>query len=494
MIGLALRALARRRLRAARETRGRAVARQHELLLRLVTRAADTRFGKEHDFPGIRGAADWRARVKAQDYESLRPRFERARDGAADELWPGVPRSFVATSGSTGGGKILPHTDESLQAALEGALDAVAAYVVRSRDADLLRAPIALLNGVRTRGRFDSGLAWGDASGLLGGDLPRWLRGRVLPSRATMAIDEWNAKFDATVDELTRRDLRVLVGAPSWCLRLIERVEEKTGLAIRDVWPSWRGLIHGGMAFAPYHGTLRRRVGPGVTFVDCYVAPSGGVLAVQDRDDDPSMLLLAGRNVYFEFTRASDPDGARFDLEEVEPGVAYLVHVTSDAGLWAYRLGDVVRFTGTDPPRLRVVGRADLRLNAFGESVLPTELEAAIAVAARECRCEVLEFTVLPEYPRPDRSRGRHAWIVEFTVLPPDLERFAGALDRALQRANDEYRTHRAGDAQLLPPRVRLAARDSFRTWLERHDRLRGYSKVPRVVEPDLVRGLIPGL
>ena len=448
---------------------------QHDLLLRLVRRAKETRFGREHGFGAIRSPEEFRERVPAQDYETLRPYFERARDGASDETWPGVPECFARTGSS----KYFPHTRSSLRSALAGGGDAMAAYLARAGDRHVLSANVAFLGGSPRLGRFPSGMEWGDNTGIVEASASKWMRAFRAPSSEVLALADWQEKLAAAAKELARTDVRVLVGLPSWALLLLDAVEAEAGAAIRDVWPSWRGFLHGGVAFAPYSVTYRRRAGEGIVFVDCYAATQGGVLAVQDRDGDPSLALVLDRNVYFEFAPLDDPDGPRVGVDEVEADRPYLISVTTDAGLWAYRIGDVVRFTSTRPPRLVLEGRLKSFLNAFGEHVTQEEMERAIAEAAAAHGAEVREFAVLPEYPDARASRGRHAWIVEFGAPPRDLRAFASTIDVALSRGNEDYRAHRAGDRQLLPPTVRPVAAGTFAAWLLRHNLL----KVPRVLQ-----------
>jgi hypothetical protein len=446
---------------------------QRDLLLRLLRRAAGTRFGQEHGFAEIRSPEEFRERVPAQDYASMRPWFERARDGAADETWPGVPERFAVTGSS----KHFPHTKASLRSALSAGGDALFAYLARSGDRHVLRASVAFLGGSPELGRFGSGIAWGDNTGIVEAAAPAWMRAFRTPSAEVLALRDWEEKIAAAARELARADVRVLVGLPSWVLVLLDAVEEAAGAPIRDVWPSWKGFLHGGVAFAPYATTCRRRAGEGIVFVDCYAATQGGVLAVQDRDGDPSLALLLDRSAYFEFAPADDP-ARRVGVEAVEVDRPYLIHVTTDAGLWAYRIGDVVRFTSVRPPRLVVEGRRESFLNAFGEHVSQEEIERAVAEAAAEHAAEIREFAVQPEYPDARASRGRHAWLVEFGVPPMDLSEFAATIDAVLLRGNDDYRAHRAGNRQLLPPIVRPVSPGTFAAWLARHRR----QKVPRVL------------
>jgi len=491
VIGRLLLARARRRLRALERAGREAGAIQRRTLLRLVRRAARTRFGRAHGFAEIRTIADYRARVPLQDYASLTPYLERARDRSPDETWPGVPAAFAMTSGTTGGDKYLPQTAASLRSSLRGGGDAFAAYLARAGDAWLGRGRIAFLGGSVALQRLPSGIPWGDNTGILAARAPLWTLPFRAPSRAVLGLGDWEVKLEAAARDLAHRNVRVLLGVPSWSVLLLDAVERAAGTSIRDVWPAWKGYIHGGMNFAPYASTFRKRAGAGIVFVDTYSATEGGMLAVQDRSDDAAMAVLPDRNVCFELVPADDPDGPRLLLDEVEVGVPYLVAVTTEAGLWSYRIGDVVRFTSVRPPRLLFVGRQRFFLNAFGEHVSQEELERAAAAAASVCRCEVREFAVLPEYPDARRTSGRHVWIVEFAQPPEDVERFARALDGEIARGNADYRAHRTGDVQLRPPAVRLVRAGTFYDWMKARGRLGGQHKVPRVLDPQQASRLL---
>lgn len=481
MIGWILFARAKRRLRELRALAREPQAVQEPMLLRMVDEASRTRFGRAHGFDEIRSIADFRARVPLQDYGSLQPYLERARGGATGETWPGAAVAFAGS-----GERFLPETKDSIRSRIAGAKDALAAYLFRARDRGLLRGRLVFLGGRPLVDEFPSGMPYGDATGILAEHTPWWLRPWRSPSPAILSLADRHWKLEAAARELAQRDVRLLVGLPSWSLLLLDAVERLAGRSIRDAWPSLRGFIHGGVAFGPYREIFRKRAGRDVTFVETYTATAGGVLAVQDKDGGRSLAPLLDRNVYFEFV---GEDGVRRGLHEVEAGVRYAVHVSTDAGLWAYALDDTVEFTSTRPPRLRVLGSTRFPLNAFGERVRGEQLEAAARAAAQEAGCRLTAYSVVPEYPDIANPKGRHVWVVECGAPPADLDAFARALDAALQRESEEYRAHRDGDLLLRPPRVRLVRSGAFDEWAER----RGGDAAPLVLDRERARELAGG-
>jgi hypothetical protein len=463
---------------------------QESILLRFVRRAAETRFGREHGFSKIRSVADYRARVPLQDYGSMFPRFERARDGARDESWPGRPLAFAKTSGTTGApSKYLPHTRESIRAQLRSSTAGMAAYLVRAGDRHLLRGRIAVLGGSPNLGRLPSGVAAGDATGILTRAAPRWTRWLRAPPTRVLEIRDWEERLAAAAVDLARREVRVLLGFPSWSLHLLDAVEREAGRPIRQVWPRWRGFVHTGMPFGPYRELYRRRTGHSVLFVDTFTSTEGGVMAVQDREGDPSLALICDRHAVFELipveeTGAADP--RRIGVHEAEPGRDYALAVTTNAGLWAYQIGDIVR-----PPRLLFRGRTKLFLNAFGEHLSQGELEEAVEGACRATGTPVTEFAVMPQLPGDGETRGRHLWIVECRGPGSDAEELLRRIDELLQRGNDDYRVLRAGDLPIGPPELRLLAPGTFYAWMRAQGRLGEQHNVPRVLDPDLARTLL---
>ena len=58
---------------------------------------------------------------------------------------------------------------------------------------------------------------------------------------------------------------------------------------------------------------------------------------------------------------------------EVELGVRYVLVITTNAGLWRYKIGDVVQFTSLSPYRSQIAGRTKHYINAFGEELVTVQ-------------------------------------------------------------------------------------------------------------------------
>lgn len=486
--GLALGQMARRRRRALEDVWRQAAAVQERTLLRLVARARTTEFGRVHGFEAIRSVADYQARVPVQEYLDFRPRWARALDGAADLTWPGSPRYWVKTSGTTAGDKVIPVTAEALASHRKGGLDALLIAAERAGGSRLLGGPMLFLGGTTALRPIGRGGLVGDLSGLAVRRLPPLLRGRYAPGRAIASMPGWERRLAAIAAQAAQQDVRLLAGMPSWMLILLDAVLDSRrwqGRSVPDLaacWPDLGVFIHGGVAFEPYRATFEARVGRPVERVEVYPASEGFVGIATERSG--GLTLMLDYDIFHEFVPVEDlgrERPRRHTVADVELGRPYAIALTTAAGLWSYLLGDTVRFTARDPLRLEITGRTRHFVNAFGENVIVDEVERALAAACHRTGAAVHEFTVAPSYPSAGEARGGHDWLVEFRRRPASVDGFVEALDEVLSRLNTDYRTKRHDDVGMRAPVLVDLPEGTFERWMRAADRLGDQHKVPRV-------------
>lgn len=302
------------------------------------------------------------------------------------------------------------------------------------------------------------------------------------------------------VELAPRTDIRAVSGTPSWLLILFDRMAQAHPERERRAagyWPNLELLVHGGVNFAPYRQRFEDVLaGSRAELREVYPA-SEGFVAVADRGPGEGLRLLVDNGIFFEFVPVQTLDGpnpVRHWVGTLETGVDYAVVLSTNAGLWAYILGDTVRFVDRDPPRLLITGRTSYYLSAFGEHVTGEEIEAAVTGAARDIGAAVTDFSVGALYPQRPGELGGHLYIVEFAEAlpdPPRLDAFARAIDSRLCTLNNDYRDHRAAGFGLNPPRIHAVPAGSFAAWMKRRGRLGGQNKVPRVIsDPELFQDL----
>jgi len=474
-----LRAVASRRLRHLRAMDPAAT--QEALLLGLMTRAAGTRFGRDHGFARIRSVADFQRAVSLRRYEALHEDYLRdALPVLDDVLWPGRTPYLALSSGTTSGRtKYIPVTREMVRANRGAALDVLAWHLAANPRARPFGGLSFMLGGSTALEQVAPGVRQGDLSGIAAHEVPGFLRRWSWPGEELALLADWDAKLGRLAAEAPVASIRALSGTPSWLLVLLERLAARHGM---PPLPALELLIHGGVAWAPYRDRITPFLPAGCATREVYPA-SEGFVAIADRDEGEGLRLNLDRGCFFEFVPVEELDAAnptRHWAATIETGVEYAVVVSSCAGLFGYVLGDTVRFLDRAPPRLLVTGRTSWTLSAFGEHLAGEEIEVALMQAAAAAGIAVAEYAVGPEF---DGHAGRHRWCVEPTEEAPAHAAgvLAAALDAALRAENDDYAAHRDG-AQLAAPAVVLLPPGAFAGWMRSQGKMGGQHKVPRVV------------
>jgi len=456
---------------------------QQRILMRLLRRARNTEWGRRYRFSEIRTIEEYRRRVPLIPYENAAPDWHRAWNGARNIAWPGHVKYFAMSSGTTAGNKYLPVTRDALRSNRRaGAL--LTAFLVRRFGAEsLITGKSFYLGGSTTLQRKGVSFS-GDASGIMLKNTPVWVRRRILPDPDTAAVSDWEDKIRRIAEQYPGEDVRILSACPSWAILLFHEVRNRTGRPPGEVWPNLVCFLSFGMAFEPYRNSFREAFGKPVTVLETYSSSEGGMTAFQDEEGAP-MRLIPDNGVFFEFIPAEEMDKAsppRLHIGEVECGRDYALVLTTNGGIWAYPLGDVIRFESLDPPRIRFAGRTRINLNAFGEHVTLEMIEEAVAEACRHCNASVRDYTVVPLFPAPDHPKPVHRWIIEFERPPEDLDAFMHAIDNHLRNRSEDYDTHRKNDFGMAPPECVPAPPGLFYEWMKQRGQLGGQHKVPRVL------------
>lgn len=460
----------------------RAVEEQDKVFRNLIKVGKATAFGRDHDFDGIRTIRDYQERVPIRDYEGLRPYVERIKNGESDILWKGRPRYFAKTSGTTSGVKYIPMTSDSLPNHFGTARNALFNYYARTGHGKWLDGKLIFLSGSPELTEV-GGIPTGRLSGISNHLIPSWLKTSQMPSYETNCIEEWEEKLEKIVKETLPADMRLISGIPPWVQMYYERLLEVTGKQyVKDIFPNFSVFVYGGVNYEPYRAKLEELVGKRLDSVETYPA-SEGFIAFQDRQDERGLLLNVASGIFFEFVPAEEvfnDNPTRLTLSQVETGVNYALIINSNAGLWAYNLGDTIQFVSTDPYRIIVSGRIKHFISAFGEHVIGKEVEAALLETAAEEGIRIVEFTVAPQVNPPEGGTPYHEWFIEFDEEPDDLEAFAKKVDAAMVKQNIYYEDLISGGI-LRPLKIRSMQRDAFRTYMKTQGKLGGQNKVPRL-------------
>ena len=482
-------------LRAVKRFAAAPVEAQTRLLRRLLQQATATEWGRRFGFADLARAPDvaaaYQARVPLHHYDALRTDVERIRRGAADVMWPGRFTHFAVSSGTASAGKIIPVSHEMLVKNRRFSVGVGLQYLAATGKARFLFGKHLTLPGRIEEDPAFPGAVIGEVSGLQAEYAPWYFKHglQALPNEVAF-LPHWEHKLDTIVARAMDLDVRMLVMAPTWALvlfkLLIERYNARRGASattVGEVWPNLQVFISGGVALSSYRAVLEQQIGlPGFDFLETYGA-SEGFFSFQTDLDDPAMLLHLDNGVYYEFVKRDELNNEnpkRYTIAEVEPDVRYAPFLTTCSGLWAYGLGDVVRFTQTTPHKILVAGRTSEMIDTYGEAVFGEEARAAFERACRETGAQVIDFHVAPRPVGLDRLPA-HQWLVEFEKEPESLAAFAIVIDQSLQAVNRHYQIRREARAFGLPEIVPVP-RGTFYAWLKKtKGAISGQTKVPRL-------------
>lgn len=455
-----------------------AVEDQEAILKDLLKTGKLTEFGKEHHFDNVQGHEQYRQAVPIRDYEQFKPYIDRIKEGRHNVLWKGRPIYFAKTSGTTSGIKYIPISKESISNHINSARNALLCYIENSGNSQFTSGKMIFLSGSPELERIGD-IPTGRLSGIVNHHIPNYLRKNQLPSYETNCIDDWETKLDRIVEETINEPMSLISGIPPWMQMYFDRLIEKTGKKITEIFPTLSVIVHGGVNFEPYRSKLFESLGGPVAAIETFPA-SEGFMAFQDSQETEGLLLNTNSGIFFEFVRASDimnDSPERISLKDVKVGENYALIINNNAGLWGYNIGDTVRFVSTEPYRILVTGRIKHFISAFGEHVIGEEVEYSLMKAAKEENISIREFTVAPVI---GEGRSYHEWFVEFENTPSDLKRFAERVDNNLRQKNIYYDDLISGNI-LSPLNIRPVRRNGFIEYMKSIGKLGGQNKVPRL-------------
>ncbi len=460
----------------------KALETQDKLFHKLIATARNTQFGKYNDFANIHNVEDFRQCVHIREYEDFKSYIEQIKEGVPDVLWPGRPKYLCKTSGTTSGSKFIPITKESIGNHIRSARSSLFSYVLQRPDTQIFGGKMLFLSGSPELDRSLT-IPVGRLSGIVNHEIPFWFKFNKEPNLKLNSIQPWERKIEEMVKNLSRKDIRVLSGIPPWIQMFSEYLLDYTGASsVCEVFPNLELYIHGGVNFSPYQSKLDKLFGKELCYMETYPA-SEGFISYQDDPGSSGMQLVINDGIFYEFIPKNElysTNAKRLGLRDVQLDQDYAVVLSTNAGLWAYLIGDLVRFVSLDPFKIRVSGRVSQYISAFGEHVISSEIDQAISYAQMLHQFDVIEFTVAPQVNPSDNRYPYHEWFVEFSKIPNNLHEVALTINTKLCELNSYYKD--LIDGNLLDTlKIRPVKRNSFVNYMRQIGRLGEQFKVHRL-------------
>ncbi|MBL4592267.1 MAG: GH3 auxin-responsive promoter family protein [Flavobacteriales bacterium] len=462
------------------------IAVQNELFLNLINKAKNTEWGKKYDYKSIKNYQDYISRVPLQDYESIKDQIIRIKHGEQNVLWPTDIKWFAKSSGTvTGKSKFIPVSKESLiDCHYKGGKDLLSIYHNNHPESKLILGKVLVVGGSSAINSFSNNSYYGDLSAIIMKNFPMWVEHRRVPKMSIAIMDDWEEKIEKMARSTSKENVSNISGVPSWTLVLIKRILElnKTD-NILDVWPNLELFMHGGVNFSPYKEQFKK-IAPGnqLNYYENYNATEG-FFGLQDQSRIEEMLLMLDYGIFYEFiekTELKEDNPKTITLEDVELNKNYALVISTNAGLWRYVIGDTVEFTSLNPFRIKVTGRINQFINAFGEELIIENAERALSEACAKTESIIKEYTVAPKF-FTNKSTGKHQWLIEFEKSPKNIDYFSRVLDNELKQLNSDYEAKRYNNMVLDKPEINELSPGTFYNWMKSNNKLGGQHKIPRL-------------
>ena len=453
---------------------------QQKVFRDLINQATKTQFGKDHNFNKISSFQDFQKQVPIRDYEALKPYIDLVVQGKKDILWKGKPLYFAKTSGTTSGAKYIPLTKQSLPTHIKAARNAILSYIHETKNVNFVDGKMIFLQGSPIL-EEKNGIKLGRLSGIVAHFVPKYLQKNRMPSWETNCIEDWETKVDAVVAETFNENMTVISGIPSWVQMYFEKLHHKAQKPVGELFKNFNLFIYGGVNYEPYRAKFEKLIGRKVDSIELFPA-SEGFFAYQDSQKDKGMLLLLNAGIFYEFIKSDDfftENPKRHTIGEVALGVNYVLIISTNAGLWAYNIGDTIQFTSLKPYKIIVSGRIKHYISAFGEHVIGKEVECALQQAMEGTNIQINEFTVAPQI-TPVSGLPFHEWCIEFENEPENLEDFALEIDNKMRLQNSYYNDLIIGNV-LKSLVITKIEKQGFQNYMKSIGKFGGQNKIPRL-------------
>ena len=470
-----------------------AVEDQEKLLLSLVKTAEKTLFGREHQFENIKNVHDYQNQVQIADYEDLKSYIEKVKRGQRDILWTETPEYFAKTSGTTSGSKYIPISKEGMPFQIAAAQSAIFHYIAQKNNANFVNGKMIFLQGSPELEEI-FGIKTGRLSGIVAHHIPKYLQKNRLPSLETNLIEDSETKVDAIVKETEKQDMTIISGIPPWLIMYFEKLIERNGKKITDLFPNLQLIITGGVNYEPYREKMQELLGKQVDTIQTFPA-SEGFFAFQDDYEKEGLLLLTNHGIFYEFIpleHYGKPNAERLTLKDIELHKDYALILTTNSGLWSYSIGDVVRFISKKPYRILVSGRTKHFTSAFGEHVIAFEVEEALKATVESFPAQITEFHLAPQV-NPAEGLPYHEWFIEFEKAPQNLRDFRKKLDEEMRKRNTYYDDLISGNI-LQPLIISQLKKNAFQDYAKSEGKLGGQNKIPRLANDRKIGGFLERL
>tara|TARA_B100000902_G_C27277113_1_gene899475 strand:+ start:305 stop:1804 length:1500 start_codon:yes stop_codon:yes gene_type:complete len=456
---------------------------QNNILKSNIKYAKKTMFGKDHNFEKILCYQDFKNLVPIRSYEEMLPYIQIAQKHQKNILWPGKMKWFAKSSGTTQNkSKYIPVTSQALyDNHFKAGKDMLALYLEKNPTSKILNGKSLMIGG-STSIQASQGFYAGDISAIIIKNLPLWVQSKRLPSIKNALLDDWEKKINKIIKECQNANIVSISGVPSWTIIIINKLlsrQKKQNLS--EIWPNLELYLHGGVSFENYKNTFNNFCTKKINYIETYNA-SEGFFGIQNEPNKSDLLLLIDHGIFYEFIpieNGLEIQEKTISLKDVELNTCYALIISSNGGLWRYKIGDTIKFTSTHPYKIKITGRIQSFINAFGEELNVENANQAVKFACIQTESSVNEFIAAPYF--FTNKTGCHEWVIEFHKKPNSIREFKYYLDKKLKELNSDYEAKRFKNILIKEPILHIAKTNFFYHILKTKNKIGGQNKIKRL-------------
>ena len=433
-------------------------------------------------------------KVPIVNYEEFQKWIEKAKKNP-DVIWPWKITKFSASAWTTSRKKNIPVTDEILESTSKAGLDMLATYVMRHPSTDIFSWYYRPLVWT-IQEQFEDGSIMSDMSALLVLDRNSTLQNKYKYQIEMLLEPNRCKKRELFLKHMDPKEKTIMVGVTSRVDEMLRYIQEQDSKKFTTFIKNLSLVIRGWVSAKPYIKFFNEHK---IHNIGVYNASEGcfGYQDVINYSNDEAQApyqLLVNHGSFYEFIPFTSDNFENGELKsnstikplreitqaDIDKKTKFALVITTNAWLFRYLLGDVIRFVDKEW-RFEIVGRTKQCINLKGEELMEDYINSALYQINEKYSTDFKNYTIWPD---SEDQPTCHEWILEWD-LPTDIdqEKLIHEIDKILQKINADYEAKRTNDILLKLPKITFVPEWTFTRRLKSNKKLWGQYKIPKLAD-----------
>lgn len=469
---------------------------QSATLRKILEYAKNTEWGKSHNFEEILSASTdeelyslWKKNVPPAEYEDFRPFIERHKNGEENILFPGKPKMYATTSGTTNKPKWIAITD-AYYSNVYSKMTKLWLYTFMMHRPKVFEGRAVSIVGKAIETEAPDGTLCGSVSGVTRRDCPEFISKLHSAPHCTFDIENYDARYYSIIRIALEQNVTLIITPnPSSILEMQKNIQQNFDRCVEDIEkgtldksleiePSIRMELESTLKPNPKRAEQLRQLKkngvdlipknywPNMTALTTWKCGNTKVYMNKFAGSFPDEMLyqefsyfssecraglvMNGKDDtvlfphmhFFEFVEESEiesPNPKFLQTSELEVGKRYSIYVTTFAGLYRYCMNDLLEVTGmyNTIPTVQFIQKINGIISMTGEKLHETQLIDAVQKTQDALNRETKFYICFA-----DVQNSVYHFYVEYEnneLSQNELDEFAELLDKNLRVENCEY-------------------------------------------------------